>query len=99
MAQVLEGLTRREALLDVVLTNAEEKNREVIYNIREVKTGGSLGCSDHALVEFVILKNGLAKAESGLCASGEQTSVRSRNCWMGSPGKLSLRAWVQNRAV
>ena len=38
-----------------MLTNAEE-------SIREVKIGGSLGCSDHALVEFVILKNaGLAK--------------------------------------
>ena len=38
-----------------MLANEEE-------SIREVKTGGSLGCSDHALVEFVILKNaGLAK--------------------------------------
>ena len=81
MAQVLEGLTRREALLDVVLTNAEEKNREVIYNIREVKTGGSLGCSDHALVEFVILKNGgLAKSRARACASGKQTSSCLRNC-------------------
>jgi len=34
----------------MVLTNAEE-------SIREVKIGGSLGCSAHALVEFVILKN------------------------------------------
>ena len=39
-----------------MLTNAEE-------SIREVKIGGSLGCSDHALVEFVILKNvGLIKS-------------------------------------
>ena len=46
-----------------MLTNAEE-------SIREVKIGGSLGCSDHALVEYVILKNaGLAKkAELGPCA-------------------------------
>jgi hypothetical protein len=37
-----------------VLTNAEE-------HIREVKTGGSLGC--RAFVEFVILRNtGLAKS-------------------------------------
>ena len=36
--------------------NAEE-------SIREVKIGDSLGCNDHALVEFVILKNvGLAKS-------------------------------------
>ena len=40
-----------DSLLDLLLTNAEE-------SIREVKIGGSLGCSDHALVEFVILKNG-----------------------------------------
>ena len=52
------GPTRGEALLDLVLTNAEER-------IREVKTGGSLGCSDHALVEFVILKNAaLAKSRA-----------------------------------
>ena len=58
LVQVLDGLTRGEALLDLVLTNAEER-------IREVKTGGSLGCSDHALVEFVILKNvGLAKSRA-----------------------------------
>ena len=42
-------------LLDLVLTNEEE-------SVRVVKIGGCLGCSDHALVEFVILKNaGLAK--------------------------------------
>ena len=41
-----------------MLTNAEE-------SIREVKIVGSLGCSDHALVEFVILKNaGLAKSRA-----------------------------------
>ena len=41
-----------------MLTNAEE-------SIREVKTGESLGCSDHALVEFVILKNvGLGKSRA-----------------------------------
>ena len=55
LVQVIDGQTRGEALLDLVLINTEE-------SIREVKTGGSLGCSDHALVEFVILKNaGLAK--------------------------------------
>ena len=32
------------------LSNAEE-------SIREVKIGGSLGCSDHALVEFTIWRN------------------------------------------
>ena len=58
LVQVIDGPTRGEALLDLVLTNEEE-------SIREVKIGGSLGCSDHALVEFVILKNaGLAKSRA-----------------------------------
>ena len=39
-----------------MLTNAEE-------SITEVEIEGSLGCSDHALVEFVIWRNaGLAKS-------------------------------------
>ena len=58
LVQVIDGPTRREALLDLVLTSAEE-------SIREINIGGSLGCSDHALVEFVILKNaGLAKSRA-----------------------------------
>jgi len=43
-------LDRNEMLLDLVLSNVEE-------SIKEVKTGGSLGCSGHALIEFVILRN------------------------------------------
>ena len=43
-------------MLDLVLPSAEE-------SIREVKIGGSLACSDHDMMEFVILKNaGLAKS-------------------------------------
>jgi len=53
---VLDGLTQGEASLDLVLTKAEE-------SIIEVKIGGSLGCSDHALVEFMIWRNaGLGKS-------------------------------------
>ena len=34
-------------------------------SIREVKIGGSLDCTDHGLVEFVILKNvGLAQSRA-----------------------------------
>ena len=74
LVHVMGGPTRTEALLDLVPTNAEE-------SIREVKTGGSLDCSDHALLEFLILKNvGLEKAEIGPCALGEQTSGCRRNC-------------------
>ena len=58
LVQVLDRMTQGEALLDLVLTIEEE-------SIREVKTGGSLGSSDHALVEFVILNNvGLVKSKT-----------------------------------
>ena len=70
LVQVVDGPTQGEALLDLVLTNAEE-------SIREVKIGGSLGCSDRALVEFVILKNaGLGKSRARtLC-------FRRANFWL-----------------
>ena len=54
------GPTRGEALLDLVLTNAEE-------SVREVKIGGSLGRSEHALVESVLWKN------ASLTKSGART--------------------------
>lgn len=50
---------------DLALTNVEEISKDT-------KTRGSLGCSDQALVEFVILSYiGLAKCE-----------VRSLNFWL-----------------
>lgn len=49
LIQLIDRLTRREVLLDLLLTNME-------YLIRYVKIGGSLGCSDHDLVEFTVLK-------------------------------------------
>jgi len=57
-------------LLDLVLTNADE-------GIREVKIGGSMGCSDHALVDLVIWKNaGLAKIRV------RTLSFRRANFWL-----------------
>lgn len=45
-----------ETLLNLVLTSADEL-------IKEIKIGGSLGCSSHTLVEFMISRNtGLAKS-------------------------------------
>ena len=74
LVQVVDGPTQGEALLDLVLTNAEE-------SIREVKIGGSLGCSDHALVEFVILKNvGLAKSRTRTLCFRRANFCCSRNC-------------------
>lgn len=48
--QVLDRPNRGEVLLDLLLTNIEEI-------IEEVKIGGSLGCSDCALVEFTVYRN------------------------------------------
>jgi len=56
LIQVLDRLTRGEALQDLLLTNVEEI-------IKDVKIGVSLGCGDHALVKFMISRNmGLAKS-------------------------------------
>lgn len=53
---VLDRPVRGKALLDSLFINVEAL-------IKEVKTEGSLGCRDHALAEFVILRNtGLAKS-------------------------------------
>ncbi|GAB0180026.1 hypothetical protein GRJ2_000467900 [Grus japonensis] len=46
-SQVVEDPTRREVLLDLVLTNKEGL-------VEDVKVGGSLGCSDYEMVEFRI---------------------------------------------
>ena len=56
LVQVLDRPTSGEALLDLPLTNAEEI-------IKGVNVGGSRGCSNHGLVEFVISRDvGLAKS-------------------------------------
>jgi len=49
LSQVINTSTRRDAILDLMLTNASEL-------IGAVKTGGSLGRSDHALVGFIALR-------------------------------------------
>ena len=49
LLQVTEEPTRRGAMLDLVLTNKEGL-------VGNVKVKGSLGCSDHKMVEFKILR-------------------------------------------
>ena len=57
LGQVIDSPTRGDAILDLMVTNASEL-------IDDVKTGGSLGCSDHALVEFAVLRDmGQAKSK------------------------------------
>ena len=52
----MDSPTRGDVILDLLVTNTREL-------IGDVKTGGSLGCSDHALVELAVLR-GLAPAKS-----------------------------------
>ena len=55
LVQVLDKPTRGDALLNLLLTNGNQFSKEI-------EIGGSLGCSDLTLVEFVISRNmGLAK--------------------------------------
>ncbi|GAB0182094.1 hypothetical protein GRJ2_000674700 [Grus japonensis] len=49
LLQVIEEPTRRGAMLDLILTNKEGL-------VGDVKLKGSLGCSDHKMVEFKILR-------------------------------------------
>jgi len=51
LMQVVEEPTRKGTLLDLVLTNKEGL-------VEDVKVGGRLGCSDHEMVEFRILRGG-----------------------------------------
>jgi len=51
LMQVVEEPTRKGALLNRILTNKEGL-------VGDVKVGGRLGCSDHEMVEFRILRGG-----------------------------------------
>ena len=57
LSQVIDSPTRGDAILDLLVTSASEL-------IGDVMTGGSLGCSDHALVDFAVLRHvGQAKSK------------------------------------
>lgn len=47
LSQVINSPTRGDALLDLIVTNT----------ITDITIGDSLGCSDHALVEFTVLRD------------------------------------------
>ncbi|KAK4818023.1 hypothetical protein QYF61_004147 [Mycteria americana] len=55
--EVIDSPTKGDAILDLLVTNGSEL-------IGDIETGGSLGCSDHALVEFAVLRDmGQAKGK------------------------------------
>ncbi|GAB0204161.1 protein NYNRIN-like [Grus japonensis] len=74
---------RRGVLLDLVLTNKEGV-------VEDVKVGGSLGCGDHEMVEFRILR-GRSRAEDKTLETGIPTEVENAVTslvWAGEvPGK------------
>lgn len=93
---VIFGVSSLEPLLliflDLVLTSAEE-------SVRGVKIGGSLGCRDFALVEFVIWRNvGLATSRIRTPNFGRANFQLLKELLDGISWEVSLRAWVQNRA-
>jgi len=51
---VIKEITRRSTLLDLTLTN-----KEVL--VWDVKDGDRLGCSNHKMMEFRILRKGTIK--------------------------------------
>ncbi|KAJ7423107.1 hypothetical protein BTVI_11054 [Pitangus sulphuratus] len=50
LIQVIDSSTKEDMLLDLLVTNASEITGDI-------KIGGSLGCSDHTLVESAVLRN------------------------------------------
>jgi len=50
LSQVIDCPTRRDAILDLLLTNANGL-------IDDIRIGGCLGCSDHAVFEFLLWRD------------------------------------------
>ena len=50
LSQIIDGPIRGDAVLDLFLTNANEL-------ISDIRTGGCPGCSDHAIVEFMLQRD------------------------------------------
>jgi len=89
LVQVSDKLTREETFLDLVLNNTEGL-------IKKVKTGGTLGCSDHATVEFVVLRN-MGLAISGIRAPNFRKG--SFKVFMGLLGESSWKAVLEDKGV
>ena len=50
LSQMIDSPTWGDMILDLVVTSESEL-------IGDVQTGGSLGCSSHTLVEFIVLRD------------------------------------------
>jgi len=92
LLQVVEEPTRKGALLDLVLTKKEQL-------VEDVKAGGRLGCSNHEMVEFKILRGGsrvISKMKPW--TSGDITLVSSRSYLEESRGPGLSKAGGSERA-
>jgi len=90
LSQVIDPPTRGDATLDLMLTNASEL-------ISGIKTGGSLGCSDHALVEFTVLRD-MGKARSIVrTVNFRKAKLQLLKELVGLTGKLSSGTGGQSR--
>jgi len=79
---LVEESTRRGALLDLVQMNKEGL-------VEDVKVGGRLGCSDHEMVEFRILRGGsrvisrIKTLDSGEITVASSRSYLEESCGSG----------------
>jgi len=93
LSQKIGNPTRVNAIMDLLVTSASELTGDV-------KVGGSQGCSDHALVEFSVMRAKCqVKSKSGPRILGKQNSSSSRSQLIGRPyfPKLPSGTTEQNR--
>ena len=85
LGQVIDSPTRGDVILDLMVTNASEL-------VSDVKNGGSLGCSDHALVEFTVLRDmGQAKSKVGALNFKKGNCQLFKELVNGTPWETALR--------
>jgi len=91
-SQVIDSPTQGDATLDLMVTNANEL-------ITDIKTEGSLGCSDYALVEFTLLRDtGKARSMVRTLSFRKANFQLFKELVRRTPGKWSSGTGEQNRA-
>jgi len=91
LGPVIDNPSTGDTLLGLLVTNARE--------LMQVKTGGILGCGDHALVEFAVLKNkGQAKTKVRTLSFRKAKFQSFKELLSRTPWEMVLRTREQNRA-
>ncbi|PKU49594.1 nedd4-binding protein 2-like 2 [Limosa lapponica baueri] len=86
------GPTRGDAILDLLVTNTSEL-------ISNIKIGGSLGCSDHAPVDFAVLRDMGQGNSKGRTLNFRKVKLQLFNELVnGTPWETALRDKGANRA-